>query len=453
MTASTSPDANALAAAVWPVGASRVDGVLHVGGVSAADLAERFGTPCMVLDETVVRARAAETLAAFRAVLDDPVVYYAGKALLTADVARWVTEEGLGIDVCSPGELALVRAAGVDPARCGYHGNNKSEAALRDAVAAGVGTIVIDAPIEIERLASIAAAAGVRQRVRLRINVGVHASTHDFLATSHEDQKFGVPLADAARLVARIRESAALDFVGLHTHIGSQIFDGAGFEEAARRLLALHAELSHDAPVPELNLGGGFGIAYVESDAPRPIGEIAASIAAFVIEECETLGIPVPRLAFEPGRSIVGPAGVTLYRVGTVKPVALDDGERVYVSVDGGMSDNARPALYGAAYSARIASRVSDAAPVRSRVVGVHCESGDIVVDEVALPADVSPGDLLAVPATGAYCVSLASQYNFTPRPPLIAVREGVARVLLRRETIDDLLARDAGIHDGFGGS
>ncbi|QCR19713.1 diaminopimelate decarboxylase [Agrococcus sp. SGAir0287] len=439
-------DADALQPAIWPTSAQRVDGVVHVAGARLDALVADHGTPLMLLDEAELRGRARRIRDAFSAVLDDPLVYYAGKALLTADVARWVTAEGLCVDVCSAGELALVRAAGVDLARVGYHGNAKSEAELRVAVAAGVGTIVVDSEIELERLTRIAREAGVRQGVRLRINVGVHASTHEFLATSHEDQKFGVPIADATALVERIRADDVLRLRGLHTHIGSQIFDGAGFAAAFDRMVALHASLLPGGDLPELNLGGGFGIAYTEADDPQPIERIAQDFADALRAACEREGIPMPRIAIEPGRSIAGPAGITVYTVGTVKRVELADGERVYVSVDGGMSDNPRHVLYGAQYTARVASRTSDAEPVRARVVGLHCESGDIVVEEVRLPADVAPGDLLAVPATGAYCASLASNYNMTPRPPIVAVADGASRVLVRRETIDDLLARDAGL-------
>jgi diaminopimelate decarboxylase len=357
-------------------------------------------------------------------------------------------EEGLHLDVCSAGEFAVALAAGVDPARIGYHGNNKSDAELAAIVEAGVGGLVLDSVYELERVAAIARDRGARQRVRLRINSGVHASTHEYLATAREDQKFGVPLADARDIVALIRAEPSLEFVGLHSHIGSQIFDTGGFEEAATRLLTVQRDLLEDGPVPSLNLGGGFGIAYTSADDPAPVGAIAAQMAAVVQAECGRLGIPVPDIAIEPGRSIIGPAGVTLYEAGTIKDVRVevDGGSAVrrYVSVDGGMSDNPRPELYGAEYSVRIASRASAAEPVLVRVAGKHCESGDIVVNADYLPGDVEPGDLLAVPATGAYCWSLASNYNHLGRPPVVAVRDGASRLLVRGETIDDLLRRDA---------
>ena len=361
-----------------------------------------------------------------------------------------MVEAGLRLDVASGGELAVALAAGVDPALLGLHGNNKSLAEIDRAVAAGVGTIVLDSLEEVERVADAAQRHDRTQSVRLRINSGVHAHTHEYLATAREDQKFGIPLADAGDAVGAIRARPSLRFLGLHSHIGSQIFRLDGFLEAARRLLAVHAELLAGGDVPELNLGGGFGIAYVVGDAPPAIEDIATGLAEAVAGVCRELSIPMPAVAVEPGRTIVGPAGVTLYEVGTTKDVAvaLDDGGsavRRYVSVDGGMSDNARPALYGADYSVRLASRSSAVEPVLVRLAGKHCESGDIVVQADWLPGDVAAGDLVAVPATGAYCFSLASNYNYLVRPAVVAVRDGMARTLVRRETEHDLLRRDTG--------
>jgi diaminopimelate decarboxylase len=425
--------------------------MLSIAGVSAAQLKREFGTPLYVVDEQQVRAHAQRALAAFRSAADShgvtARVYYAGKAFLCTEVVRWVTAEGLSVDVCTGGELAVALAGGADPASLGFHGNNKSVSELEHAVAVGSGSIVIDSWIELDRLSTILERSGGSQRVLVRVNSGVHAETHDFLATAHEDQKFGFTLEEAPAVVARIRENRSLVFAGLHCHIGSQIFGTAGFQESAARIVALHATLLEGGDIPVLNLGGGFGIAYTSADDPTPIEDLAAGIVDAVARECELHGIPMPDLAFEPGRAIVGQAGVTLYEVGTTKPVEVRDGaQRLYVSVDGGMSDNARPALYGADFSVRIASRVSDEAPALVRVVGKHCESGDIVVDADYLPADVAPGDLLAVPGTGAYCFSLASNYNYVPRPPVVAVRDGAARVIVRAVTIDDLLAHDAGV-------
>ncbi|MBO9625474.1 MAG: diaminopimelate decarboxylase [Microbacterium sp.] len=445
-------DSNDLVASVWPASAARdADGVLEIAGARATTLAQTYGTPLLVIDEDEVRGRARAFRLAFDAAAADngttAQVYYAGKAFLCTTVARWVVDEGLRVDVCTGGELEVALAAGVAPAMIGFHGNNKSTQELERAVEVGVGTIIVDSAIEIERLAAITARTDTVQRVLVRVISGVHAETHDFLATAHEDQKFGFPLAEAETAVARIREIRGLEFAGLHCHIGSQIFGVAGFRESAERVLELHAALLADGPVPQLNLGGGFGIAYTRVDDPTPIETLAAEIIAAVAEGCAARGIDVPALSFEPGRAIVGTAGVTLYEVGTTKDVELESGAvRRYVSVDGGMSDNARPALYGAQFSARLASRLGVGAPQLSRVVGKHCESGDIVVDHEYLPDDLVPGDLLAVPATGAYCASLSSNYNHVPRPPIVAVHGGRARVIVRGESIADVLSRDAGL-------
>ena len=451
-------DANALAATVWPHGATRsASGVIALGGAEAPALAAEFGTPLYVVDEADVRRRAAGVKAAFddafAAIGSRVHVYYAGKAFLSTEIARWMTAAGLNIDVCSGGELAVALAAKVDPARLGFHGNNKSLPEIDRAVEVGVGAIVLDSVVEIERVAAAAERHGRVQPVRLRINSGVHASTHEFLATAHEDQKFGVPLAEVPAIVEQLRTHASLRFLGLHSHIGSQIFESDGFAEAARRLLAVHAELRRGGDVPELNLGGGFGIAYTSVDVVTPIEAIAQELARVVAAECSALGIPVPAVAIEPGRAIIGPSTVTLYEVGTIKDVTVSVLEpvettaiRKYVSVDGGMSDNIRAALYHADYSVRIANRASDAAPALVRIAGKHCESGDIVVRADYLPGDVEPGDLVAVPATGAYCWSLASNYNYLGRPAVVAVRDGAARVIVRRETEADLLSRDMGI-------
>ena len=448
-------DPNALADGLWSAEVERSSsGTIGVAGTDVQSLAARFGTPLFVVDEADFRARAAGVYGAFTRefgrVGSAATVYYAGKAFLCTEVARWATGAGLNIDVCSGGELAVALAAGVDAARIGFHGNNKSLAEIDRAVTAGIGVIVLDSVVEIGRVADAAARAGRVQRVRLRVNSGVHAHTHEYLATAREDQKFGIAVADVPDAVAVIRSRDDLEFLGLHSHIGSQIFETDGFEEAARRLLALHAALLDQGPVPELNLGGGFGIAYTSADDPPPIEHVARRFADVVAATCAELDIPVPLIAVEPGRIIAGPAGLTVYEVGTIKDVLVDtaDGPAVrrYVSVDGGMSDNARPALYSADYSARIANRESVADAALVRIVGKHCESGDIVVRDDYLPGDVRAGDLLAVPVTGAYCWSLASNYNYLGRPPVVAVRDGEARVIVRGETEADLLARDTGI-------
>ncbi|MGL4339367.1 MAG: diaminopimelate decarboxylase [Rhodoglobus sp.] len=448
-------DANALAPTVWSLNSSRDShGELLIAGTRCTDIAAEFGTPVYVVDEADVMARARGIRESFdrecARVGSRATVYYAGKAFLSIEVARWMTEAGLNIDVASGGELAVALAAGVYPQRLGLHGNNKSPAEIDRAVRVGVGAIVIDSEQEIARVAEAAARHHRVQAVRLRINSGVHASTHEYLATAREDQKFGIPLADAPALVALIRAEPSLRFLGLHSHIGSQIFESGGFAEAATRLLSVHAELLSGGPVPELNLGGGFGIAYTSVDQPLLVDEIAARVADIVARGAAERGIPVPSVAIEPGRSIIGPSTTTLYTVGTIKDVLVSQSETVtalrkYVSVDGGISDNIRPALYRADYSVRIANRSSTVAPELVRVAGKHCESGDIVVHADYLPGDVRAGDLLGVPATGAYGWAMASNYNYLARPPVVAVIDGSARLIVRGETEEDLLARDCG--------
>lgn len=448
-------DVNALIPQLWAQTVRRDEGgELSVGGVRVRDLAARFGTPLYVVDEADFRARArafADSFAtAFADACDGADVYYAGKAFLSTEVARWIDAEGLFLDTCSGAELATALNAGLDPARIGLHGNNKSDAEIQRAVEAGIGRIVIDTLDEIDRVADAAGRLGRTARVMLRVTVGVEAHTHSYIATAHEDQKFGLSLTSgvAAEAVRRVLARPELSLRGLHSHIGSQIFNVSGFELAARRLLRLHAAVcaEHGITLPEIDLGGGFGVAYTSEHNPLPPAELAAGLADIVTKECADLGVAVPRVSIEPGRAIAGPSTFTLYEVGTVKLVDLDHGRpRCYVAVDGGMSDNIRTALYGADYSCTLASRVSDARPVLARVVGKHCESGDIVVMDEFLPADVTRGDLLAVPGTGAYCRSMASNYNHVPRPPVVAVRDGAARVLVHGDSEADLLRLDAG--------
>ncbi len=432
-------DVNALLKSLWPLTVHKgSDGVLEAGGVKATELKEQFGTPAYIFDEDDFRARCR----AFKAAFKGADVYYAGKAFLCKAIVRILVEEGLSLDVCTGGELSTALQAGMEPQRIGFHGNNKSMAELQRSVDAGVGRIIVDSFDEIERLNKI----GKNVDVMVRVTVGVEAHTHEFIATAHEDQKFGFGLADgtAFKAAAKIIRDGKLTLKGFHSHIGSQIFDASGFEISARRLLKLHKQVKDELGVelPEMDLGGGFGIAYTSQDDPSPADDLARRMFKIVKDECDALQLNVPHLSVEPGRAIVGPSMFTLYEVGTVKPL---DGIRTYVSVDGGMSDNIRTALYDASYSATIASRTSDADPMLARVVGKHCESGDVVVKDEFLPADTKTGDLLAVPGTGAYCRSMASNYNHVPRPPVIAVRDGQARVIVRRETEDDLLALDVG--------
>jgi diaminopimelate decarboxylase len=439
----TPQDVNALLPQLWPRTVTRAEaGALTVGGVDVREIAKTHGTPAYVLDEADFRSRCRE----FREAFGNADVFYAGKAFLCKAVVKMIAGEGLSLDVCTGGELAVALAAGMPPERLGLHGNNKSASELARALDAGVGRIIVDSFQEIERLTALARERNTRPRVMVRVTVGVEAHTHEYIATAHEDQKFGFSLSGgaAAQAVDRILAEGVLDLAGMHSHIGSQIFDTSGFEVSARRVLALQAQIRdrHGVQLPELDLGGGFGIAYTTQDDPSPPGDLAANLLKIVEHECAGYRLDVPHLSVEPGRAIVGPAMFTLYEVGTVKDV---DGIRTYVSVDGGMSDNIRTALYDASYSATVAGRASAAPPMLARVVGKHCEAGDIVVKDEFLPADVQPGDLLAVPGTGAYCRSMASNYNHVPRPPVVSVADGAARVVVRRETEDDLLALDMG--------
>ena len=441
----------------WPAGAVRHDdGEVSFAGVRVGELAARHGTPAYVLDEAHLRERARRFRTAFEEAFAEigtsVEVFYAGKAFLSVAVARWVHEEGLRVDTATAGELAVALRAGVPGAAIGLHGNNKSDAEIRTALEAGVGRIIVDSLVEVDRVAALAAEAGVVAPVMVRVTTGVHAGGHEHISTAHEDQKFGLSLAGedspALRALRAVVARPELRLVGIHSHIGSQILDPHAYELAAERVLALRARLHAEAGVlvEEVDLGGGFGVAYLPGEAELDATEVARAQARTVAAVCERLATPVPRVSIEPGRAVVGPTTATLYTVGTVKPVELEDGRvRTYVSVDGGMSDNLRPALYGAAYHAEIVSRRSTAEPVLARVVGKHCESGDIVVHECELPGDVRAGDLLAVAVTGAYGRSMASNYNLVPRPPVVAVREGTSRVLVRRETVEDLLALDEG--------
>jgi diaminopimelate decarboxylase len=449
-------DLNALHPAVWPRSARREDGVLTLAGADVRDLAEEFGTPLFICDEEDVRARCREYRDAFGG---DARVFYAAKAFCSRAVLRWVSEEGLGVDVCTGGELEVALSAGVPAEMITMHGNNKSLAEIERAVGAGVGHIVVDSFEEIARLAFVAehsASPGgrppgtpgdsVRPRILVRVTTGVEAHTHEFMATAHDDQKFGFSLSSGAadEAVRRVLACPDLELAGLHSHIGSQIFDTAGFEVAAHRVVGLAARIrdEHGVEIAELDLGGGFGIAYLETDSAPEVKLIAQSLREIVSGQCRAADLPVPRLTVEPGRTIIGPSTVTLYEVGTIKDV---DGLRTYVSVDGGMSDNIRTALYDAEYTVALASRSSSAAPMLSRVVGKHCESGDIVVRHAYLPSDLAPGDLIVVAATGAYCRAIASNYNHVPRPGVVAVRNGAPREIVRRETIEDLLHLDVG--------
>ncbi|MFJ2889521.1 diaminopimelate decarboxylase [Streptomyces sp. NPDC087305] len=428
--------------AVWPRSTRpAATGDLTVGGVSLAEAADRFGTPVYVLDEQEIRERCRT----YRTAFPEADVVYAAKAFLCRAMAHWVQEEGLGLDVCSAGELALAVTTGFPPERLVLHGNAKSPEDLRTALRLGVGRIVVDSTSEIARLAAITP-AGTRQKVMVRVVPGVAAGAHVKVRTGTDDQKFGLSITDgsAQHAVTRILDQPHLELVGLHCHIGSQIATTKPYVAAVRRMVGLLARIrdQHGITLPQLDIGGGHAIAYRPGEEQLNIPVLAGRIRAELEDGCARTGLPVPRLTLEPGRAIVGPAGVAVYRVLAVKRT----GDRTFVAVDGGMSDNPRPALYGVRYAPRLIGRPATAPPRLVTVVGRHCEAGDILADEVALPGDVHPGDLLAVPAAGAYHLSMASGYNLVGRPPVVAVADGIARVLVRRESLDDMSRRDIGL-------
>ena len=533
---------------IWPAAtAVNAEGSIEFHGRTAESLLDEFGSPLYLIDtdEVVARARHFVRAAAEAFNTSTTHVSFAGKAFLSKEIVRLVTEAGMFVDTCTMGEMKIALAAGVPGRRLVLHGNNKSDEEIALAIEQGFAKIVIDEPDEPERVAAIARKLGKRARVMLRVTVGVHAGGHEYISTAHEDQKFGVPLlaagADAAVLDvlnnltdvtpaatnARIAESDVnagndhpqstapiapasgsgkparelrydvkypydlsheevsdtdkvlaaameaiadgpsiavlkiilanqdvLELVGAHSHIGSNIHDADAFIHAAKRMMLLRKTLwATDAYIlPEIDLGGGYSVAYTDGEDSMDIDVELTRLADAVNSTNRALGMPAPAISFEPGRYIVAPAGVTLYRVGTIKHVHLSDAkdsdgnpiaERVYVSVDGGMSDNIRPALYGADYTARLANRTGSAETMLARVCGMHCESGDIVVHEVQLPADLKRGDILAVPVTGAYGRTMASNYNQALIPAVVAVSESGAHVMLRRQTVDDLLNLD----------
>ena len=404
------------------------DGNTAVGGCDLVDLANQWGTPLFVYDEDHLRSRCREAVAAFGG-----GVAYASKAFLCSAMARLAHEEGLQLDVATGGELFLARRAGVPGNRLVLHGNNKSDAELAMAVDEGVGRIVIDSFDELDRLEALHSATGVAPRVLLRVTPGVEVHTHEFIATGQDDSKFGFTvkggLADSA--VRRASASTAVDLVGLHAHIGSQVFDVEPFARAIDVLAAFAAPYD----LPELSVGGGLGVPYVEGESAPTIGEWADAIH----KACVRAGV-TSEVTAEPGRAIVAAAAITLYRVGTIKDLP---GLRTYVAVDGGMSDNPRPVLYGSGYETFL-PRAGDAARPRVvRVVGKHCESGDVLVRDGAVPADLVVGDVLATPVTGAYGYSMGSNYNQVLRPAVVFVSEGQARLVVARETYEDLARRD----------
>ena len=519
--------------AIWPEAtATDAEGALTFHGRAAQDLLDEFGSPLYLIDTDEVTTRARHFVRAAADAFSNSTTHvsFAGKAFLSKEIVRLVTEAGMLVDTCSMGEMRIALAAGAPGRRLVLHGNNKSDEEISLAVEQGFAKIVVDEPGEPARIAAIAHRLGKRARVMLRVTSGIHAGGHEYISTAHEDQKFGVPLlpagadADTLKVLddltavtpaganAKMAERAAgrnaartdgqsqtphgrtlrydvkypydlshedvspadralaeamslvadgpalavlkdiasrsqdLELVGVHSHIGSNIHDADAFIQAAKRMMLLRKTFyATDAiTLPEVDLGGGYSVAYTDGedsmDIDRELGRLAEAVHAVN----RALGMPEPAVSFEPGRWIVAPAGVTLYRVGVVKPVHLSDGTvRTYVSVDGGMSDNIRPALYGAAYTALLANRPGAPETTLCRVVGMHCESGDIVVHDVQLPADIRRGDVLAVPVTGAYGRTMASNYNQALIPAVVAVSESGAHVMIRRQTVDDLLALD----------
>ncbi|MDO5670486.1 MAG: diaminopimelate decarboxylase [Corynebacterium sp.] len=439
-----SSDFNELPAHVWPRNAARQeDGVVTIAGVPLPEIAEEYGTPVFVVDEDDFRSRCQDMARAFGGAEN---VHYASKAFLTRTIARWVDEEGLSLDVASLNELKIALAASFPAERMTAHGNNKGASFLRACVAEGVGHVVLDSESELELLDAIAAGQDRIQKVMIRVKPGIEAHTHEAIATSHEDQKFGFSLASgsAYRAAEAAVRAENLELVGLHCHVGSQVFDAEGFTMAADRVLGLYSQIHRELGVqlPELDLGGGYGIAYTEDEQPLNVDEVAHDLLTAVAKTAAELGIEPPVVLVEPGRAIAGPGTVTVYEVGTVKDVTIsEDAKRRYISVDGGMSDNIRPALYGSLYDARLVNRFTEGSAVASRLVGSHCESGDILVRDASYPDDIAVGDLVAVAATGAYAYAMSSRYNAFGRPPVVAVRAGKTKLMLRRETVEDILA------------
>ena len=443
---------------IWPKSANRNnDGALVISGLDVRDISQKFPTPLFVLDETDLINRVQKYMKSFSKashgskLTKETKIFYASKAFTSSLFVKLIVNEGMGVDVATEGELRVALAGGCKPENIVFHGNNKSVDELAFAIDKKVGLFAVDSFFEIARLAQLAIDKNVKPNVLVRVTAGIEAHTHEFVATAHEDQKFGFSLAagDADEAVRRIVKDENLHLVGLHSHIGSQIFDNKGFEIAATRLaeLALRIAKEHNVQIEMLNLGGGMGIAYTDSDAPLAIEQMSSELVDIVYKLFTTNGLAMPQLAFEPGRAIVGPSMITLYTVGTTKKIELENGEkRTYVAVDGGMSDNIRTALYGAQYSVTLASRLSKAEPMLSRIVGKHCESGDIIVRDCYLPEDLVPGDLVAVAATGAYNRSMSSQYNLVTRPGVVSVNNKKINELLRKETYEDVFITDPGL-------
>ncbi len=423
---------------VLPDSAAIVDGRLAVGGIPLGDLAARHGTPLLVYDEATLRARTAAYRAGLAAYPGRSRIAFACKAQMSVEVLRLLVSEGLGMDVASEGELAFALAAGVAREDLIVHGNNKSDADIAAAIAAGAGLIVVDHDAELDRIEALAAAAGRIQAVLARVTPGIEADTHHKIATGHSASKFGLPPAAAG---AALRRAGALEHVrpaGLHVHLGSQIAAVETYLEAAGWLAQFIAE-NDLGDLPVLDLGGGLAIAYTDADAAPDVRAAVEATASGLARLLAARGLPLPELILEPGRSIAGPAGVTLYAVGAIKHT---DAGITYAAVDGGMADNPRPALYGAVYQAFLPDRAEEPATRTYAVAGKHCESGDVLIEAARLP-ELRPGDVLGLAATGAYTATMASTYNGLPRPAAVMVADGAERLIVARETVADLLARE----------
>jgi diaminopimelate decarboxylase len=416
-------------------------GHLEIGGCDTVALAKEFGTPLLVFCERTFTDRASSVRASF----GDATVYYAAKAFLSKAVCRLVDQAGLGLDVASGGELYTGLAAGFPAERMVMHGNNKQDSELETAIGAGIGRIAVDNLEEIDRIGAAARSAGRRQPVFLRVTPGITADTHAHIQTGHHESKFGLPIEGGVAREAIVRANAHPDveLMGLHAHIGSNIFDSAPFEQTVEVLFDFLASIKAEFGLefPELNLGGGFGVPFVAGDPANDVKLLGDLVLSTARREAGKMGLALPKLCFEPGRWLISNSMVTLYSVGTIKETSED---LTFVSVDGGMSDNIRPALYQARYAAILANKADEDADFSVTLAGMHCESGDLLAEGVALPRSVARGDLVAMPATGAYTYSMASNYNKKPRPAIVTVRDGEARLMIRRETYEDLVRLEA---------
>ena len=417
-------------------------GNLAIGGCDALELASQFGTPLYVFDEEMLRDQCRRFVQEFRSRHQETIVVYACKAYVNPALARIFMEEGLGLDVVSGGELAVARAVDFPPRMVYFHGNNKGQEELRESLAWNIGRVVVDSFYELELLDKLANEAGRVQEILIRVSPGVDPHTHVHTTTGILDSKFGFPIqtGQAEEAVRAALRSSNLKLVGLHFHLGSPIFELEPYKVAMELVLNFASQFREEGlTLQEISPGGGFAIAYTRDQEPPPIGDYADAIVSTMLDTCRTLGMETPRLVVEPGRAIVGPAGVALYRVGAVKDIP---GVRKYVSVDGGMGDNIRPALYDAVYEAVVAGKMRMEPSDKVTIAGKYCESGDVLVRDITLPP-VEAEDVIAIPAAGAYCLSMSSTYNLNPRPPIVLVKDGEARLIRRREAYQDMMLCD----------